>query len=438
MNRFESVFVFFVLLLIQGCGGSGSAGSAQSSNSSSENTLKSYAFYSPYGVESNISIIGYDALKPVKLGFYGLGDVPLYRYGGEAGLWKNHGGVKRECSELIPLHTQCFFTDPRDMDERYDRDHVCGFLARPTMVVACDDVQCLGEAYYDDCSSGPRTTSEPPTFPESVVASNKVMTSIYEMSEIQTNPLGTNVYYTLSLDVASVMVESGRAPMVNLSKIIADFKGNIYPDAARRLNEAVVKYPAIFLNPEARFLIIDEPFWTGSGHTDEAKTKEHVALIHQTALMIRNNNPKAKIGINLAPNYKSYDELSVDVASVANDVDWVGMDVYVFFGKSNVNASKQIQVFFDFMKSAYPDKGNMIVLQVFSPIDWKKPGEWTKNESNEFISLMSPLLDFGYKFDSVMIWGGGSVSELPHEYAGFNLPPDVVDFYKNKIIDISR
>ena len=90
------------------------------------------------------------------------------------------------------------------------------------------------------------------------------------------------------------------------------------------------------------------------------------------------------------------------------------------------------------MKSAYPDKGNMIVLQVFSPIDWKKPGEWTKNESNEFISLMSPLLDFGYKFDSVMIWGGGSVSELPHEYAGFNLPPDVVDFYKNKIIDISR
>ena len=437
MSLYKYTLSFLAFSVIQGCGGgSGSGAQENFPIDSGTEKLKTYSFNSPYEKNSDLSLIGYHPAQPIKLSFHGLGDLPLYPYGGNAGLWKNHGGVKRECNELMPKHSQCLFTDPSEMDERYDRDNVCGFLARPTMVVACDDNHCLGEDYYDDCSSGPRATISPPSFPESTTTSNKVMTSIYEMGEIETNPLITNTHYTLSLEVANAMASNGRAPMVGLSKIIADFKGSVYPDAAKRLDEAVAKYPAIFLNPKARFLIIDEPFWTGSGHTNEEKTKEHIALIHQTSLMIRRINPNASIGINLAPNYKTHDDLYVDVSSIASDVDWVGMDVYVFHGKTSTNQVNQIQTFFDFMKSSYPDKSNMIVLQMFPPVDWKKPNEWTKIESDEFIALMTPLLDFGYKFDSVMIWGGGSVSELPHEYAGFNLPPDVIDFYKNKIIDI--
>jgi len=393
---------------------------------------------SPYEGNGDLYLYGNDRGNPLKLSFKELGDLPLYLLGGEAGLWRNHGGLKRECNELMPTHKRCYFTDPRDMDERYDQDRVCKFLARPTMVVACDETHCLGEDYYDDCSSGPRLNKNAPKFSPSMTNTNKVILSIYEASEIEAHPLSTNAYYTLSLDVADAIASSGRSPMINLSKIVADYKGQIYPDAEQRLYQASLNYPSIFTNPEARFLIIDEPFWTGSGHTDEEKTKEQIQLIRKTSMLIREINPRASIGINLAPNYKTHDELQADVIHISEYIDWIGMDVYVFFGKNSDTQVKQVQTFYGFMKSIYPNKGNMIVLQMFPPVDWKNPGEWTKADSSEFISLMEPLIDFGYLFDHIMIWGGGSVSELPHAYAGFNLPLEVVDFYKSKIMDIGR
>jgi len=436
MKKILLMSVFVVAMLTQGCGG-GSDDSHQIGISDGIKTMyRSLA--SPYEGNENIYLYGHDNANPLKLSFNGLDDLPLYLFGGEAGLWRNHGGLKRECNELMPTHKRCYFTDPRDMDERYDQDRVCKFLARPTMVVACDDNHCLGEDYYDDCSSGPRLNNNTPKFSPSMTNENKVILSIYEASEIEAHPLSANTYYTLSLDVAEAMASSGRSPMINLSKIVADFKGQIYPDAKQRIHQASLNYPGIFTNPQARFLIIDEPFWTGSGHTDEDITKEQIQLIRKTSTLIREINPKASIGINLAPNYKTHDELQADIRHVSEYIDWIGMDVYVFFGKNSEAQVKQVQTFYDFMKSVYPDKGNMIVLQMFPPIDWKKPSEWTKADSSEFISLMEPLIDFGYLFDHTMIWGGGSVSELPHAYAGFNLPSDVIDFYKYKIIDICK
>ena len=434
------LFIFlafiFAVFQIQACGGSG--GGQNSEHSEAKDKSAYYPLKSPYTGNEVIYFYGKDQSTPLSLVFEGFDEIPLYLFGGEKGLWKNHGGLKRECNELMPTHTHCYFTDPRDMNEQYDQDRVCKFLARPTMVVACDANSCIGEDYYDDCSSGPRSETDKPAFQPSMVNSNKVILSIYESSEINNHPLSANVYYTLSLDVAEEISRSGRLPMINLSKIVADFTGRLYPDAEIRLQKAARMYPEIFYNPQARFLIIDEPFWTGSGHTDETKTKEHVQLIQKTSNLIREINSKASIGINLAPNYKNFDELKIDVNPVSDYIDWIGMDVYVFFGNTSNKQEGQVKIFYDFMKSVYPDKGNMIVLQMFSPVDWVSPAQWSGNESRDFMSLMNPLLEYGYLFDRIMIWGGASVSELPHNYAGNQLPQEVADFYKKKIIDIGN
>ena len=352
----------------------------------------------------------------------------LYAYGTAPYPVRNFGGIKRECSKLMPAGTSCFTTDPYDTP--LSESAICGYPAVPTYLVACDASHCTAEIYSQACGS-----TYPDLSPDQVysapASSLNIAGVINEGADFGTQGFASRQDLTGNLNTAERIVRQGRTPILGLGQLLMDNDGALRPAAAQDLSTAIANHPLVFNAPGLAIEVYDEPF----AGTDPATLPVRINGLRQSIALLHNLLPAATLGVAVAPVW-SIDPLMVAaLEAIMPGLQWVATDTYAqsLDAPTIAHTLSLARHFATYMKITHPSVARWLVIQGFAPVFSSLPTEWRPEQFDLFQQFLLDLVQVASSgYEGVVVWGWSNAYELPDAYTGKFFPPALKQLYLSK------
>ncbi len=353
--------------------------------------------------------------------------LPLYAYGTGPYPITNFGGIRRECSKLMPAGTSCFTTNPSDTP--LSESATCGYPSVPAYVLACDASRCTAEIYSQACGSAYPDLS-PGQMYSAPATSLNVVGAINDGADFGKQGFASRLDFTASLEIAERIVRQGRTPVLGLGGLLMGSDGALRPSAEQDLSNAIAKYPSVFNAPGLAVVVYDEPF----AGTDPLTLPRRVSGIKNSISLLHGMVPAATLGVVVAPVWSSDPLMVAAFEAILPGLQFVATDTYAqtLDAPTIDQTVARARHFATYMKIAHPSVGRWLVIQGFAPVLSALPTQWTSRQLAMFTQLLNNLVEVANAdYGGVVVWGWSNVYELSDAYSGKFFPPALKQLYLN-------
>ena len=353
--------------------------------------------------------------------------LPLYAYGTGPYPITNFGGIRRECSKLMPAGTSCFTTNPSDAP--LSESATCGYPSVPAYVLACDASRCTAEIYSQACGSAYPDLS-PGQMYSAPATSLNVVGAINDGADFGKQGFASRLDFTASLEIAERIVRQGRTPVLGLGGLLMGSDGALRPSAEQDLSNAIAKYPSVFNAPGLAVVVYDEPF----AGTDPLTLPRRVSGIKNSISLLHGMVPAATLGVVVAPVWSSDPLMVAAFEAILPGLQFVATDTYAqtLDAPTIDQTVARARHFATYMKIAHPSVGRWLVIQGFAPVLSALPTQWTSGQLAMFTQLLNNLVEVANAdYGGVVVWGWSNVYELSDAYSGKFFPPALKQLYLN-------
>lgn len=344
----------------------------------------------------------------------------LYKFGSGPAPITTFGGIKRECSRILPSHSDCYSTNPVEVN--FEESSICGFPAIPSLVVACKGSSCVSEIFMYACNAAYPDYQES-TYSKPLSAGN-VIGEINSGADFTNQVFSSRMDYVSNLNLAVKVKKQGRVPVIATGGMLFDYDGRVKLNAAQILDDAIAKYPSVFTS-DVTIELFDEPFY---GHPN-VSVFEKINSINLVKNLLLQRLPRASLGVAIAPTWSIAGEVVPAFESIVDGLSWVAVDPYLQSPGDEENVLTQAKQFISYMRQNHSNLQTLLIVQGFAPVFGKTPATWNAYDVSVFSDFLGRMSDVSRQYDGVMVWGWNYVNELDDAFAGKNFPSAIKDLY---------